>query len=196
VLLVGVGVWAWSDLGPGAYVADGVGAPGLPDPAAVPALPLDELPEAAFPDLAIRASGEAPAGLDSAGQPVDYVAANALDGDLGTTWRVGGEGVGERLTIDLGVEVDLAQVGLVPGYAKVDEADGTDRFTQNRRVVRARLTFEDGTVLVASFSEEPVPQAVPVDVTTSRVVVEVLETTPHGGRDFTAISEVVLVPAG
>ena len=33
---------------------------------------------------------------------------------------------------------------MIPGYAKIDPADGTDRYAQNRRIAQVRYTFDDG----------------------------------------------------
>ena len=41
-----------------------------------------------------------------------------------------------------------------------------------------------------SFDEQPVVQSVPVAARSRTIVIEILETTPSGGRDFTAVSEI------
>lgn len=78
----------------------------------------------------------------------------------------------------------------MPGYAKVDPVDGTDRFQQNRVVTSVEYRFDDGTSVRATLDNEPTLQFTDVDVTTRTVTVEIASTTPHGGRDFTPISEI------
>ncbi len=137
------------------------------------------------------ASSTAPDSTDAGGAPVSFGVENTIDGDPTTTWRTEGDGVGESLTYRFEAgPVYVTRVGLIPGYAKVDPVDGTDRFDENRRVVQVRWTFDDGRTVVQDFSEAPDLQRVGFPpVLTSGVTVEVLATT-DGVRDFTAISEV------
>ncbi|MGY1711340.1 hypothetical protein ACI8AC_17725 [Geodermatophilus sp. SYSU D00758] len=98
--------------------------------------------------------------------------------------------------------VTVTAVGLVPGYAKVDPADGTDRFAENRTVTAVSWHFGGG----ASHQQRiPAPQPdlttsqLPAEVRTTRVVLEVAGTgNPAAQRDFTAISDVLVTgyPAG
>ena len=85
---------------------------------------------------------------------------------------------------------------ILPGYAKIDPATGANRFTQNRRVLRVRLTFDGGTSVEGAFQEKATLQPVAVPNTITRtIVIEILETTAPGsqdGRDFTPISEIVV----
>ncbi|MBW3603017.1 MAG: protein kinase [Actinobacteria bacterium] len=140
---------------------------------------------------AVFASGTAPAGFEASGESVFYDAEQVLDADPSTAWRVPGDGVGETLEFAFGRPVQLAEIGLVPGYDKIDPIDGTDRFTQNRRVVRARAIFDDGTSVAMALQDDRRIQFTRVDVVTSTVTLEILEVTDNPERDFTAISEVV-----
>ena len=93
----------------------------------------------------------------------------------------------------------VTEVGLIPGYDKVDPTDGTDRFTEERRIRRVTWTFDDGVSQSQTFVDSRELQVIPIPAvltTTIRVTIE--ETTPHGGRDFTAVSDVEVrgVPAG
>jgi hypothetical protein len=119
--------------------------------------------------------------------------ANTIDGDLTTAWRTEGDGIGETLTYRFADDpVYVTRVGLVPGWANVDPVDGTDRFTENRRVLRVRWTFDDGRSVVQELSEDPTLQMVGFPpVRSSSVRVEILETT-DGVRDFTPVSEVAV----
>ena len=120
----------------------------------------------------------------------------AVDDDPETAWRVAGDGQGDYLTLDFGRPVRLNRVGLIPGYAKIDSVDGTDRFTQNRRVLQVRYRFEQGTPVEQTFRQTPEIQYVAVDAITTRLTIEILATTPSGGRDFTPISEVEVFGGG
>ena len=86
--------------------------------------------------------------------------------------------------------MQLTEIALIPGYAKVDPFDGTDRFFENRRVLAAHAVFDDGSSVPMTFRESPTLQPTPVDAVTTRVVIVIDQTSAHGGRDFTAVSEV------
>jgi hypothetical protein len=89
-------------------------------------------------------------------------------------------------------------VGLVPGYAKTDETDGTDRFAENNRVKRVRWTIGD-TRVVQRMSGSPDDrnlQLIRVPRTrTDTVELEILAV-KKGPRNRTAISEIQLGRAG
>jgi hypothetical protein len=89
-------------------------------------------------------------------------------------------------------------VGLVPGIVKVDPADGTDRFAQNRAVKQVRLEFSDGTTVEDGFAQNRDLQFIqlprPVRASWVRIVI-VATYAPmieNDQRDFTPISEVVV----
>lgn len=133
---------------------------------------------------------------DAAGRPTSYEPALVADGDPATAWRCSGNGRGAALRILLDETRTISRVGLIPGYAKTDPVDGTDRYAQNRRLVRVRWTFSDGTSLVQVLSTDPKDrrmQSTPVpSVDASSVRLEILASTPAGERDAVAISEVLL----
>ena len=139
---------------------------------------------------AVEASATAPPGTDARGAVVSYAATNLIDGDPTTAWRVPGSGQGVVLTLRFAKPVVVTRIGLIPGYAKVDPADGTNRFFQNRRVHRVRYGAV-GVSREASFVDQPDLQTVDVQSKPStEVTVEILESTAPGDRDFTAISEI------
>ncbi|MGY1831659.1 NADase-type glycan-binding domain-containing protein [Geodermatophilus sp. SYSU D01180] len=144
--------------------------------------------------VAVAATCQAAPGIDAAGDPVTYEPALTLDGVPATAWRCPGSAVGARLTFDFGHEVSLASVGLVPGYAKVDPADGTNRFTENRTVTAVTWSFDDGTSFVQRIDAPRASLAVsdlPAPVSSTRVVLQVTGTGNDTAlRDFTAISDV------
>lgn len=147
--------------------------------------------------VGVDASASAPAGVNACNEPVSYDPALAIDGRMETAWRVPGDGAGQFLRLDLAAPTLIGEVALVPGYAKVDPCDGVDRFAQNRRVRKVRLSFSDGSAIEGSFADEPTLQAVRfASVRTSWVQITILETYPQpagaAGRDYTPISEVVI----
>lgn len=139
--------------------------------------------------IGASASATAPSSTDEAGNAVTYKVENVLDGDPTTAWRVSGDGAGIQIVFDFGGAVHLTELGLIPGYAKVDPS-GTDRFVQNRRLVTVQWDFADGTVLNQTFLDEPTMQTLPADITTTWARLTVISTTEDGGRDFTPISDV------
>ena len=139
------------------------------------------------------ATCQSAASVDAAGNPVTYQPARAHDSDLTTAWRCDGSGVGQRLTVELPRQTALAEVGLVPGYAKTDPANGVDRYAENNRITRVRWRFDDGTTFVQRMSANPADRSmrtmrIPV-TQTSRVVIEILGS-KRGPRDTVAISEI------
>ena len=141
-----------------------------------------------------EASATAPDSVDDAGNPVGYAAANVLDGDPSTAWRVKGSGRGAVLAIRLPAPARITRVGLIPGYAKSDLTSGSDRFGQNRRIREVRWHFSDGTVIGQRFQDQPTMQRIAVGVTASWVLIEVVATVPGDpDHDNTAISDVSIV---
>jgi uncharacterized RDD family membrane protein YckC len=140
------------------------------------------------------ASATAPDSVDAGGNRVSYPASNVLDGDPTTAWRVPGNGQGITLTITLPQPVHLTQIGLIPGYAKVDPIDGVNRFRQNRRVKEVRWQFSNGSVVNQHFIDKPTLQRRRVDTITDVVTIEILASRPGDPHyNNTPISEVSLV---
>ena len=144
---------------------------------------------------AISADCTAPASNDAAGQRVTYVPENAIDDAPETAWRCGGTAVGQQLTLRIASSVEVAEVGLVPGYAKSDPASGADRYAENNRITRVRWTFGDGVSVVQRLDPDPSSRAVqrlrvpPAE--TDTITLEILAV-QRGARNTTAISEVVV----
>ena len=143
---------------------------------------------------AVSATCQADPGVDSAGETVTYEPELTLDGLLDTAWRCPGSAVGVSLTYTFDTPVTVTEVGLVPGYAKVDPSDGTDRFAENRTVTAVTWRFEGGETHLQSIAS-PGPtmatETLPTGVTTTRFVLEIADTgNPTAERDFTAISDV------
>jgi hypothetical protein len=138
--------------------------------------------------VGVQASASAPTSQDAAGDPVTFAASNAVDGDPTTAWRVPGNGVGDYLVLTFDRLIHVEEIVMVPGYAKVDPVDGTDRFAQNRRVSSAEFEFSDGQVMAFGYADRPVPQSAPIGLETTEVTMRINSTTT-AQRDFTAVSE-------
>jgi hypothetical protein len=163
-----------------------------------PAVPTTTTPSAPPTELTSNARAEAsataPDSVDDAGNPVDYDPANVLDGDPSTAWRVEGSGQGEMVAIELPAPAHITEVGLIPGYAKTDPTTGKDRFGENRRIREVRWHFDDGTVVGQRFQDQPTMQQIAVEVTASRVLVEILGTLPGDpDHDYTSISDISIL---
>ena len=111
-----------------------------------------------------------------------------------TTWRCDGAAVGERIRLRLDEDVPVGEVGLVPGYAKTDDATGDDRYAENNRVTKVRWSIGD-TEVVQRMKADPSNRTMRLlrvpKTTTDRVELEILAVA-EGPRDTTAISEIQL----
>lgn len=133
----------------------------------------------------------APPRQDVDGDLVPYVAGNLLDGVPSTTWRMAGDGTGTTLTVTLPAESVVTRVGLINGYAKVD--DGTDWYPRNRRVLEVEWEFDDGSRVVQHLEQTPTMQGIDVGpVRTSTVRLRIMFVSAPGDRDYTAISDLLL----
>jgi hypothetical protein len=145
-------------------------------------------------DVKARATCTSPPGLDASGDAVDYGVANLTDGIADTTWRCDGRALGERITLRLPDEMPIGEVGLIPGYAKTDEASGADRYAENNRVTRVRWTIGEAVIdqKLNGSSDDRSLRLLRVPRTgTDRVEVEILDVR-KGPRNTTAISEIHL----
>jgi hypothetical protein len=137
------------------------------------------------------ASSTSPDSTDAAGNPVGYGARNLIDRDPTTAWRSAGSTVPVTIRLTFDRPVHLTRIDLIPGYAKVDSFDGTDRFAQNSRVATASFALDDGYRTTRRFSDRPEPQGFNLADDTTSVVVTVLAAVT-GQRPNIAISEVLL----
>ena len=148
---------------------------------------------------AISADCTAPPGRDSAGRKVTYVPRNAIDARADTAWRCNGTAVGQKLTLRMSGDVDVAEVGLVPGYAKTDPESGVDRYAENNRISRVRWTLGDGESVVQRLDTGHASRAVQLlrvpRTTTDTITLEILAV-DRGPRNTTAISDIRVLAAG
>jgi serine/threonine protein kinase len=138
----------------------------------------------------VTASDTAPSSTDAAGDPVNYLPGNVIDGDVETAWRMPGNGHGGRITLLFDDPVEVVRIGLIPGYAKTDPQTGADRFFQDRIITSVRYLVPGRPPTTQTFRPVPIPQSVRLRATTSRIEVRILDTTEPGGLDYTAISEI------
>lgn len=147
---------------------------------------------------AISADCTASPSTDAAGRRVTYVPANAVDGKVQTAWRCAGTAVGEKLTLRIVGGAEIAEVGLVPGYAKTDPESGADRYAENNRITKVRWTFADDVSIVQRLDPDPASRAtqllrIPL-TSTDTVTLEILAVS-RGPRNTTAISEIAVAAA-
>ena len=212
VLVIAVGIALWWLLRPEAPVTTRSVAPGAaqvtaeapaattPAPTSTPAATVSAAPAAAFATGVLTgatatAPSTSPDSSDAGGRTTTYAAANLLDGDTGTAWRMEGDGTGTSLTFSFAQVQRITEVGLVNGFAKVDPHDGTDRYGQGRRVLAATWTFDGATTVTQRLVDgERGLQLVGIaPVQTREVVLTVEDTTRPGAGaryDRTALSEV------
>ncbi len=180
--------------GPGVVASEEVGARPQPVSTQKPAKGAFDGRVQRIDDIEAEAECTAKPSKDATGREVTYVAAHLVDGVADTTWRCGGKAKGETITLVLDEEVAIAEVGLIPGYAKTDEKSGADRYAQNNRVTRVRWTIGDtevvqkldGSVEDRSLRVMRVPRT-----EADQVTLEILKV-KKGPRNVTAISEIQL----
>jgi hypothetical protein len=138
----------------------------------------------------VVASHTSGSSTDAAGNPVTYVPAHVIDGDVETAWRTAGDGRGETIRLIFDNPVNVVRIGLIPGYAKTDARTGVDRFFQHRIIEEVAYEVPGRSDTRKRFRPAPVPQFVRLHVLTPEITVRILRTTPPGGLDYTAISEI------
>jgi hypothetical protein len=139
------------------------------------------------------ASCQAGDAFDAGGNKVSYQPGNVFDQDMSTAWRCGGDGHGEKLTLTLAKAMPIGEVGMVPGYAKTDPYDGTDRYAQNDRITKVRWTFDDGRSFVQHLdgsAHNRRMQTMRVPVTTTRTITMTILDSTRGPLNTVAVSEV------
>jgi hypothetical protein len=137
---------------------------------------------------------------DVDGATVSFDAANMLDGSPETTWRAAGDGARLKIVFTFASRTELAEVGLINGYAKTStDADGNevDWYLGHRRVTEVTWNFGSGTIVRQPLNDTREMQTMAIErVEVRKVVLKIVSTSDPGigdaGRDFTAISEVRL----
>lgn len=183
------------------FIAGGVFAtlPTGADAAGAGASTAPTVPPATVEITDVEASCQRESGVDQASNPVEYRPEFVFDEDTQTAWRCDGDGAGETLTIDLGEPVAIGELGIIPGYAKVDPHEGTEWYPLNRRLTEVQWHFDDGEPLVQTLDPNPDLrdlQTIGLDEprTTSTVQLEIMSSVlaPDGSRDSIAVTEVAI----
>jgi hypothetical protein len=140
--------------------------------------------------VSAEATSVAEPAQNGCGQSTSYDAAQLLDGNPSTAWRAVGAGKNIKITLTLPAAKRITEVGLIPGYDKTDQCTGIDRYVQMRRIKKVRWSFDDNTTAEQTFTDERSSQAIAVSAISTRIVVEILETTNQRELDYTAISDI------
>ena len=140
----------------------------------------------------ISARQTAPDGVDAEGRSVGYSASNLVDGDETTAWRAPGEAVGETISFSFSDPCTVSAIEILNGYHKVDRADGTDRWKQNRRVKKLELYLDDLPVAATLNTNSRDWQRIDASgAAVTSITIKILSSSPSKPeRDFTALSEV------
>jgi serine/threonine-protein kinase len=148
------------------------------------------VPQRILEGVQVTASSVEPPHQDAAGNTVTYLPGHVIDGNVETAWRTPGNGRGETLTLLFSGPIEIVQVGMIPGYAKIDPVTSANRFLQDRIITDVRWLTPGVPPTDQHFSPDPYPQLVRLSATTTQITVKILGTTKAGGLDYTAISEI------
>ncbi len=171
-------------------VLAGLAFVGLRDHGAGASAPPSVPPQLIRDGVQVTASETAPSSTDAAGNPVTYVPANVIDGDVETAWRTPGDGHDVTVTLIFDNPIDVVRIGLIPGYAKTDPVTGANRFLQDRIIDTVVYQIPGLPNTPQTFKPLPFAQFVRLHATTSRITVKIVKTSASGGLDYTAISEI------
>ncbi len=121
----------------------------------------------------------------------DCSPSSAIDGNIGTAWVEGvdGPGIGESLTLNIGIPAELWNIGLLAGYFASPEL-----LAANNRLKKVQITLSDGTSITEEFEDSSTTRVVHFDDihTVDWVRVTILEVYPGTRWDDTAISELAV----
>ena len=177
-----------------ALYADG-SEPFAPSPTAGPA-PVPAVPAAA----AAQATGscQRAGSVDGANRATSYEPQRAVDGDPTTAWRCDGDGIAQSLTVAFGTPVRIERVGMIPGLAKTDPGNGTDRYAQNRRISTVRIITDTGQAMDVRLDPSAGNRAVqnlalPAPVVTRALTVSILGSVPGSGQNGQAAVDSVAI---
>lgn len=152
---------------------------------------------------AVDASCTAPPSQDAGGAQTVFEPVLVLDGDPATAWRCPGDGRNQRISLDFGRPVRITAIAIIPGYAKTDPRDGTDRYRQNRRLTAVFYALDGQSGYQHTLNPSPDlrnPQVLDVAAVVSRsLTVNLISSVPgeptngQPASDNVAISELVVL---
>ena len=137
---------------------------------------------------------------DATGTRFSYEAKYAIDSDKTTAWRCDGDGVGQSITVVLAQDTEISAIAIIPGYAKTDPANNSDRYAQNRRISKVRYSFDRGSSVTQDLDTSPSerdPQEVDITRTARTITVTILGSAPPSSmngepRNKVAISDIIV----
>ncbi len=134
---------------------------------------------------------------DAGGNATSYQPTNAVDGRMETAWRCDGDGSGQTIRLSYGSPVTISSIGLVPGLAKTDGYNGSNRYLQNRRISAVTYAFDSGATVTQNFDTNPYDrstQRISISPTTTQSIVVTILGSVAGGQDgiFPPIDEVAI----
>ncbi|WP_156130834.1 discoidin domain-containing protein [Paenibacillus sp. FSL H7-0357] len=114
-----------------------------------------------------------------------YNANQVIDGDTATCWCEGvkGSGIGQSFTVSFPQKTEVSSLKVFPGYGKSVSA-----YLENNSVRKAKITFSDGTSVIADFTKESVWDLPKVKATTS-ITFTILEVNLGSKYNDTCVSE-------
>lgn len=155
-------------------------------------------PRALVAPRVAKANCRAKDSVDAGGRKVSYAPMNMIDQRRGSAWRCNGDGRGQKVRFEFPKKQRIVVVGMIPGYAKTDPVDNTDRYRENRRIKRVRWSFDGGRHIVQKFDHKPGNRSlqrlqIPA-VETKTVTVEILGST-KAKRNTVAVSKAFFAAA-
>jgi len=147
-------------------------------------------------EAGIEASCQRESGVDEESNPVEYLPEFVMDGDTQTAWQCTGNGEGETLTFEFAEPMTITTLGIIPGYAKVDPAVGTDWYPRNRRLTDVLWHFDDGESVGQTLDPDPELrelQTIALDEprTTTTLTMEIVGSElGDGNRNNVAVTEI------
>jgi len=146
----------------------------------------------------VTASCTAPASTDSRGNPTTFDATNTIDGRESTAWRCPGDASGATLSFTFATPVQITSVGAEPGYNRIDQFNGDDRWLENRRVTSITWSCVTASGATSGTTSQTFQDVRQVQTTATQgdfdkcatLIATITGATPQGTRDYTAISEV------
>ena len=143
-------------------------------------------------NASVEATNAAKDGVDASGRAISYSPANLIDSDEATAWRTPGKGIDQTVTLSFPSACDVTSIEIVNGYNKIDSNDGTDRWRQNRRVVKLRIQANSTSVTVSLNSSSRRWQTVAFQESqVNSISLTILSSAPSKvERDYTALSEI------
>ncbi|WP_156130565.1 NADase-type glycan-binding domain-containing protein [Paenibacillus durus] len=111
-----------------------------------------------------------------------------IDGDTATCWCEGvkGNGIGQSFTIRFTKTIEIGSLKILPGYGK-----SISTYLENNSVRKARITFSDGTSIIADFTKGS-RFDLPEEKMTTSITFTILDIVPGSKYNDTCVSELAI----